>query len=173
MADAVLWQILEAVRDGMMNDLVFDPMGDDPVKAIDRANAIKIRKVVEGKEHAKGYANELLPGILISPPLTVECDPSEGTNQRDDVTYRVLVQIIARDNETKDMNLRTYLKWQEQIRKYFNQRGLAAVQNAEGIVNRVLATQVDVVDERYWTRHRAFVAGVVLEIISREPRGVS
>lgn len=173
MADAVLWQILEAVQTGLQNALTFSPQGQDTVATI-KNEAIVIRKLEGDSDgNAVGKADELCPGIIITPPNTVICDPSEGTNLRDDVDYAVLCQIIDRDNQTKLTNLRSYLKWQEKIRKYFNQQGLSAVQTSDGIVNRVLCEQVQVVDRAHWVRHQLFRAGVVIRAISREPRGVT
>lgn len=175
MADAVYWQILEAVQDGLQDDLTFAAQGSDTVPTIASA-AIVIRKLpyMDPDRKDEDYQrHDRMPGIIISPAGQVQRPAREGTNARDDVTYPVLCQIIDKDHKERLNNLRTYLKWQEQIAKYFNSQTLLDVQGAAGCVHIGQAVETDTVNESLWVKHRMFVAGVELYFKSREPRGVS
>lgn len=174
MADAVFWQLLERIQSGLQDDLSFVSQGDDGIRAI-ADEAIVIRKLDDSDAtQGGGHGTENLPGILITLPRSIVCPPDEGTNERDDVHYQVLIQIIDADQRTKTGGLETYLKWQEMIRKYFNQSNLGGdLLNEEGMINQVLCEQVNVVDEKQWVRHALFRAGVIVRAISREPRGIT
>ena len=173
MADAVLWQILESVRDGLRTDLTFQAQGTDSVKTI-QSDAIVIRKVIsKQRESELPEKDERKPGILICPPRSVLRNPQAGTNERDDAVYYVLCQIIDGDGFRDDRHLKTYLKWQEQIAKYFHAQPLLDVQADEGIVNIGHAIETEVVDDTLFVKHEHFVGGVLLEFISRETRGVT
>lgn len=173
MADAVFWQILEAVRDAIQDDITLTIQGTDSVGTV-QDEAIVIRKILGRQiQNAVWESEELRPGVLICPANKVIRNPEEGTNQSDDVRYYVLCQIIDGDDFQNEDNLRSYLKWQEQIAKLFNAQPLLDVQAVEGCVNIGHAIETDVVDENLFVRHRDFVGGVMIEFISRENRGIT
>jgi hypothetical protein len=172
MATAVFWQILQAVQSGIQDDLDLIAQGSDSTSTI-ASEAIVIRKLIKQIGNELYESDELRPGILITPANKVIRDPNEGTNQSDDARYYVLCQIIDGDDMRDEDNLQSYLKWQEQIAKYFNAQPLLDVQGEEGCVGIGHATEVDVVDPTLFVRHRDFVGGVLIEFISREDRGIT
>jgi len=170
MADAVLWTILETVRDVLRNNLVFQAMGDDDVETIDPKN-ITIEKVaIRQRESDRVFAYHETPGIVLSTPSSIITNPNEGENARDDVRYPVLFQVIDKDNQERIRGLRTYLKWIEQITKAFRNQPLPcdplSVWNAE-------VRTADIVNEGLWVNNGLFVAAITITFVSRETRGLT
>jgi hypothetical protein len=167
MTNAVLWQLVEACQEKLRQELSFEAEGDDQIAPIED-EAIVIRKVaVRQREEDTDYVDENLPGILISLPGRVVWDSTAGENGRDEGVYPVLFQIIDKDYGDPEIGLRTHLKWQEQISRLFRSQPLSDPCEVFGteVVN------VDNVDERLWTRHNLFVAGVEVRFRTLEPRG--
>lgn len=160
MADAILWQVMENMQKVMREEMSFGPAGNDQSLPIDARN-IMIRKDA-GVEHGLDY-----PAIVITPARRMNVNPAAGTNVRDDYPYPVLVQILDRDSNTPDENLRTHLKWREQIARSFQQQKLDDV--SEVYISAV--TEVDYVDARLWKRHDYFVGGVECRFMARLTRG--
>ena len=58
MADAILWTLLIAVRDGLRDDLTFTTQGTDNVRTLKDSN-IEVRKVtVRQRSDSKEFKNE-------------------------------------------------------------------------------------------------------------------
>ena len=167
-----LWSILTAARDGLRNDLSFQPQGGDSAQAID-TQAIVIRKYGFGRPDEGMFQSERRPGIIISPPSSVVMNPEAGENDRDDVEYPVLFQIIDSDSaRDRQANLRTYVKWQEQVARYFRNQSLTdSGGNCLAWISYV--SSLDNIDERVWVRHPNFVSGVLVRFVSRETRGIT
>lgn len=170
MADAVLWQILEAVQTRLQG-MTFAAQGTDTLPTI-HDDAIVIRKYTRGRDNEGSFQNDRKPGIVLCLPGRAVRDPQAGTNLRDDVQYAILAQIISADHDDRLRNLRTYLKWQEQIAKAFHNQRVSDDDFDGGCVSIGMAVSVDNVDETQWVQHANFVAGVELHFISREPRGI-
>jgi len=170
--DSTLWRILEAARDGLRNNITFEVMGDDYATEYIPDEAIQIRKYSPGRDYEAVFKNEEKPGILISPALKMPQDPFAGENTRDNIKYPVLFQIIDRDLGDREQNLRTYLKWQEQVWKYFASQQLSGEQG-ECLAFISYFEMMDVVDKRLWVRHDLFVAGVRIDFMSQETRGIT
>jgi hypothetical protein len=158
MSEAVYMQILETVRDKLRDEFSFGSQGG--VRPISR-DAIVIKKTMDLK-----FVQT--PGIIVHPGRVL-IDPTMGTNARDDYAYPVLCQIIDRDASDDIAGLKSYLKWQEQIARGFQQQKLTGVD--ELYIGTV--RQVDVVDERLFRRHPWFVSGVVMTFLTRMTRGVT
>lgn len=173
MANAVLWQILEAIQTGLQDDLSFVAQGTDSVKTIQDSSIVIRKAATRQREYELYEKDEVRPGIIISPGKKVVRNPEEGTNERDYVRYYVLCQIVDGDGFHKETNLKSYTKWQEQIAKYFNAQPLLTVQNAEGTVEIGHAYETEVVDETLFVKEDDFVGGVYLEFLSVEPRGIT
>lgn len=174
MADAVYYQLLDSTLFTLKSDLRFSAQGSDPCGAIN-PDAIVLRKLsTRERLFESGQKNEQTPGILVSLARRVIRPPTWGTNIRDDVVYPVLCQIIDRDSHGRGtLNLRSYLKWQEQIAKAFNNKGRPDVMNDEGKVDICHVRQTESINERLWIKHQLFVGAVELYFLSREPRGIT
>lgn len=107
----------------------------------------------------------VLPAILIV-MRRQSMPPAAGNNLQDDITYGVLVGIVAADNMSHD-HLDTYTLWIEQIRRAFHCRRLPNVASVYSCHAQPLS---DVIDEGAWY-HNAFSSGLLLNFISRESRG--
>lgn len=169
MADAVFWQILEAVQT-KIRTITYSTQSGNSVPPIKDA-AVVIRKLPFSKQDGKNDPSEETPGVIISPLKAVR-PPMAGTNARDDATYHVLVQFINRDDDYRTNNLKTYLKWSEQICKYFQSAVLSDVQSSEGVVNFGYAVDYEVLDARGFL-HKWFVSAIELQFIARETRGLT
>lgn len=167
MADAHLWTILESVQANLRSQVEFTTQPEDTIPRI-KESAIVIRKYGRGRKGESPFSGEEKPGLIITPPRS--WGGQEGENLRDDVQYPVLIQCITGDQEGYDRNLRTLLKWQEQIVKLFRHQRLAGAST----VTECNAYVQDVIDEKlFLTDHQLFVFGVVCNFRSREQRGVS
>jgi len=162
MADAILWQLLEACQLKLRQEVSFQSQGNDSVDSIDDEDIV-IRKVSVRDEWND---NPNLPAVIISVPHTVSSNSASGENNRDDVTYPVLFQIVNSDYGDRVSRFRTYLKWQEQIAKCFRNQPLADPCEVWG----TQSDSVDSVDEKLWVRHEQFVAGVEIRFHSLETR---
>lgn len=171
MADAIYWQLLESVQTGIRDALTFSTESGDTAPPPKDA-AVVIRKLPFTDNDMKHDRSEDLPGIIIS-PVGAESPPNEGTNRRDDTWYKILVQIIDNDPTYKTENLKSYLKWQQQIRKYFQSAERSDVQSDDGYANFGFVTSQDVVDPKLYPLHKLFVGGLSLIFGVRETRGVT
>lgn len=170
MADAIFWQLLESVQTGIRS-LTFSTQTGDTVPVFANS-AVVIRKLAFREDDAKADRSEQRPGVIIS-PVNAITPPNKGTNERDDTTYIILVQIIDDDPTFRTENLKTYLKWQEQIRKYFQSSARSDVQTDAGYANFGFSTSQNVVDDRLYPLHKLFVGGLQLEFDVRETRGAT
>lgn len=171
MADAVLWSLLTDIQTGLRT-LTFEAQGTDTVETISDS-AIVIRKTPRKNGWLeKIFQTERMPGIVIA-PINVRRPPTAGTNVRDDAFYSVSIQIIAKDSGVnKERNLRSYLKWQEQIARYLHTQSRSNVQTyAVGQVCIGWTVEGDFWDYVYEAKHEACVGGVLYQVKIREPRG--
>jgi hypothetical protein len=119
------------------------------------------------------------PSILVAPWAPEGLNPAEGSTSRDDIYYRILVCILASKNDFMPAsggsisNLNVYFYWRESIRKLFHDQAsaLSSVNSAAGVINQVQVQPLEPVDKRAWRERQIFASGMVLNIISREPRG--
>lgn len=171
MADAVFWQLLETVQTELRDNLTFSTQSGDTVAPLKDRNIV-IRKLPFALDDTKNDRSEDRPGIIISPTKAVR-PPDAGTNARDDCTYHMFLQFIDSDPDSRVGNLKTYLKWHEQICKYFQSSCRPSIQSEAGFVNFSYASSQDVIDPRPHGVHKWFVSGIQLQFISRENRGVT
>lgn len=178
MADSILWQILTATVD-RLNKLDLVPQPGDSVKAID-SKAIVIRKyrnIGRNPNSSNEFdALEAMPGILVTPSETFGSRPQQaGTNERDDATYPVLLQIIAKDDGDRiyQTNLPTYTKWAEDICRAFQNSDFdGSITGDQGQVYLGYAGQTFAPDRNRFTVHKQFQIGVICTFMSREPRNL-
>lgn len=166
MADAVQYDIMLAVQTGL-RALTFSAQGSESISTIDDD------AIVFGKSKGK-RGNRKTPGWLISPGNRIVMQADDGENNRDNVLYPFLCQLLVRDQGDDLLYLRTVMKWLEQACKTFRSQdiGVSTISGAEGGVTwNCEATTVYTVDERLWVRDEWFVAGVELRFAAMEPRG--
>jgi hypothetical protein len=70
-------------------------------------------------------------------------------------------------------NLKTYLKWQEQIRKLLQSSADSNVQADEGCVNIGWVPSQEPCVSRFWPDAKYFIADLEVRLIARETRGVT
>lgn len=166
-----MWALLEDIQTGLQS-LTFTAQGTDTVRDIKSA-AIVIRKLPERLTWwERNFQTETMPGILIS-PVSVTRPATAGTNVRDDALYKIVIQVLDKDTgKNKVRNLRTYLKWQEQIARYLQSQTRENVQTySQGQVCIGWAVETDHLDESMWAKHEKMVASVAYSVKIRETRG--
>jgi hypothetical protein len=120
------------------------------------------------------------PVVIVAPFGPEGLDPNAGTTSRDDVVYKIVVAILAKDQQTQGQNLNLYLGWRQSIRQLFHNQPLpnqvTATVNGNVYTSGTLAFRVEVqplevVDREAWFQRNLFASGNVLNLFSREPRG--
>ena len=95
---AIHYEILEAVQAKIVGLAL---------SGISSAN-VQIRKIAWDKDFPK-------PGVLIS-PMPEEINPGAGTNERDDIGYRVAVVVMRVSNQNvKQAEMNQFLLWRQRI----------------------------------------------------------
>ena len=172
--DAVYWQILDNSQKALREEVRFESMGDGEPAGISPA-AIVIRKLVPAKPDQPAITDEITPGILITLENRIGRPPSEGFNDREGVAYSFACQLIAADYDKTTLNLRTYLKWLEQIARlmshYFARN--AIISGDFGCVWDSMALTTTVLDPKYFVRHQKFVGAVIVTAFALETRGAT
>ncbi len=126
MGQSLQWQVFDRIVQDLKTRVTFTGFG--------RCRGISPESIV-GRYMGYGeQADEIefsknLPGIIVSPPKRVMV--LREFNTKDTIQYPFLIQICDRDyNRYSRDRMRSWMKWQEQIRQYFsegNLRGLAGV----------------------------------------------
>lgn len=169
MSDAVVWQIMQDVVDGL-RVIAFEPVGTDPVRRVER-DSIQIRRTVAPRNRDDNYSNMALPGIEVS-FVKARRDPRAGTNVRDDVMYVIAIEVIDRNQHDRLSGERTYLKWMEMISRYVHNQITSNVQTYdEGQVCIGTTPQTDTTTEGLWESNRLAKSTVFAHFKVREPRG--
>lgn len=153
----------------MRQDVSFLPVGSDTCSRIP-ADSIVFRKTsVKLTSQNQGFTfDPVFPGIIVSTPFEEAFNPSAGEVAHDEYVYHWLIQIIDSDNREPEANIRSYWKWQEQIRRLFQFNCLA---NVDAYKVLAKAVNVDVVDENKWLKDDNFVCGVHVAVQVWETRG--
>jgi len=114
-----------------------------------------------------GTADVPLPGVLISPYGPEHMNRLQGTNQKDDVEYPVLISIVDRDNQDPTATgLGRYLNWRERIARTFRNQRLSEVPEIIGC----WIEPSTIVQPESWMKG-FFHSSLLLWFVSREPRG--
>lgn len=163
----VYFDILSAVRT-QIRALTLSGVGSTPSVANE---AIVLQNLPYGAEDAYD-SNAMVPGVIISPALSVELDIEAGNNCEDDVQYPVIIQIIDHCQDRSDEDrLHSWLKWAQQIRRYLNHQNLQlAVHDSEGYVDTAFVDSVSALDQKKYVLEKRCVQAIKVIVIAREPR---
>ena len=157
---SVRYQELQEIL-GILRNMTFNPESGDDCDQITQ-DRIVFRKVsVADRDINQGKVFEQFPMILVSTPFEEPFAESLGEVAHDEYQYRFLIQIIDSDNYEPTRNINTYWAWQEKICCAFQFYCFKTV-DAQRVMSN--ATNVDVVDERYWLKFENFKAGVSLVV---------
>lgn len=169
MIDSFRYQLMQEILRELQQDVTFEVMPGDKCQPI-KPRAIQFRKVsVKLLSQNQGFTFEqAFPGIVLSTPFEEPFNPNTGTNERDEYIYHWLIQIIDSDNHEPTANVRTYWKWQEQIR-HLLQFNCPSRIDSQHVLSK--CTNVDVVDESKWLKDENFVCGVHVAVQVWESRG--
>lgn len=159
MANAILFDILEAVRTDIQALALV---------GLAAANII-IHKVPSTA--VAGLPAERFPCVIIAPwgrELV-----KAASNVRDDVTYPVVICIVASEKTEADQpqsaqlqNFEQYLKWRETIRKSFSNLRITST-----LCHLVTVEPLEIVDRQAWEQKGLFASGLVLKCTQRETKG--
>jgi hypothetical protein len=123
---------------------------------------IVIRKVPDDRNVAK-------PAVVIAPLRQESLDPAEGTNNRDDVGYPVIVAALDADNQNPSSNHDRNLLWRERLRQAFHHQRLPGV---DEIINGTVEP-LPIVDTPAWFDRNTYMTAMIVRLTSRERRGLS
>ena len=149
--EAVLYQCLAAAR-SRVQGLSLPGIAN---------GSVIVRKVPDDK-------NIMKPCVVIAPLGRENLDATDGTNNRDDVGYAVLLAFLDGDNQNQTSNHNRNLLWREKVRQAFHNQRLPGV---DSIINTVVEP-LSVTDAAAWFERNTFVSTMILRFISREPRGI-
>jgi hypothetical protein len=169
--DAVYWDILVAMRD-QLRAIGFPAFGD--VAGIPPEHIqIRMPPPHQNKKSDKPtILEELTPGILLTPARSVNTQVKGGSWNLDEVMYSVLIQLIDREPSRFDeMRMRAWLKWLEQIRKYFSHGNLKlAVFQGKGFVDITYCPEISVLDPKLFYVYDLCIGMIQVTAQSLEPR---
>lgn len=159
MALSILGKLIEqAVADAKTADL--PGLSDAHVVSLGAFSAYTFENHVPG-----------LPAVAIGPFGSEQVPPAEGTNQKDDVTYPILVAIIDAANQNHEfgfLDKRWY--WREQLMKEYNFQSFSSVDLGTG--NNFMLATVDpfpVIDQTSW-ENNWWLSGFLVNVKVRQNR---
>ena len=172
--DAVSWQAMEEIQRLLREVIRFEVMPDSNTRGI-TPDAIVIRKLASPSPDLPSRSDEITPGLLITPGSRVQRPAEDGDNEKEGVHYHYLIQLIATDYDKCGVNLRSYLKWEEQIARllshWFADHQISS--DGFGCIWDSTATVIHVMDDKQFVRHEKFVGGVVVTVLALEHRGIT
>ncbi len=107
------------------------------------------------------------PTIVIAPPGVEGQGDGEGTNERDDVEYPIIVTILRADNQNLETDLNQGLLWRQKINWALRQQRLPGVPS----ICKVKMTPGPVIDETGFWNNR-YLSSFIVRPMSREGRGI-
>jgi hypothetical protein len=154
-----------------LRSMQFLPVDQDACGPV-KSEGIVIRKPLMSTKPGEGALPHVItPGLVITAPKTISAPAELGTNERDDIWYPILVQIVDTDGQERLKGMASYLEWAQKIRKAFHCHSFTDIPVEIGC-GHSYATQIDVVDEKRWTKEMKWITGVVVAVRSRETRGI-
>lgn len=167
---AILFDLMTAVQSSIVNR---------GLVGVSSANVL-IQKVPTTKPSLAPNTPADYPVILVAPFGPEGLDPNGGTTIRDDVIYKLIVAVLAKDGLDQSANFNQYLTWRQSIRSLFHNQPLP--NQVTSIVNgtsygsgqlawHILVLPLDIVDREQWFGRNTFASGLVLQCTSREARG--
>lgn len=154
-------------------DAIFESIGLAVVARIQLLNLVGITadhilwmKVLSDRK--RDVPEEGYPLILCVPYST----ETEGTggNVHDDVWYPVLILIAAKDHQDQLLNRKQFFTWRKKIYSAFRHQRLPGV---GGVINDMKVQPQSVVDAGAWLQSSTFISSLVVQVSSRESRGLS
>lgn len=156
----------------VLRSLVFASEVGDYCALIPPENIVIWKPLLAMRDAEENLSHVSLPGLVITPPMRISAPAMAGTNDRDDVFYPILVQLVASDGQDRVAGLSTYLRWLEQIRRATHARSWD-IELSYGDAYASYAETTTVVEGRLWRQAQRFVAGVAVIFRVREPRGIA
>jgi hypothetical protein len=164
---SVYYDILVAMRDQIRTRI--DLSGSGGISGVDQ-DAVVIRKVPRALDPQGKWADEKIPGIILSPSPVIH--RGGALNSMDYWRYPVLIQILHHAEEREDDTvLQLCLDWEERIAKYFNHGNLRlAVTGTAGYVFHTWTDTTNVFEERNIRFHQSAVMALAVIAESDSPR---
>lgn len=110
MADAVLYRAMQDIQTAIVGAI-----NSGTLVGLSAANVV-IQKLSTDR-------NQALPAVVIS-PTEEDMPPSGGVNDRDDITYNIVLALINNDNQNQTANFEQELNWRQNIRRLFHNQKL-------------------------------------------------
>lgn len=114
--------------------------------------------------------NQSLPCVMICPAAAETHNPAGGTNERDEITYPVMVAYLkGGDQESANTTYReAFLSARQKISDVFRNQRISGVSESTQVQTKFY----NVVDTNAWFDNNLFVGGILLNITVWQPRGM-
>ena len=152
MADAVVYRAMQDIQSAIVGAI-----NAGTLVGLSAANVV-IQKLATDR-------NQALPAVVIS-PTEEEMPPAGGVNDRDDITYNIVVALINNDNQNQTSNFEQELNWRQNIRRLFHNQKLGPL-TVENVMCRVKPMATVHPDAWY---ANLFLSMFVVQAICRETR---
>jgi hypothetical protein len=153
MADSVLYRALSDVQSTIQGL---------SLSGISSANVLLLKSL---NDRTLQSLSSTLPAIVIA-PLQEELPHDAGLNDRDDITYNIVVAIVAADNQDQSVNYALELNWRENCRRAFHAKRLSPL-TTESVVCWIRPQAVIHPDAWY---ANLFLSMLVIQAVCREVR---
>lgn len=140
-----------------------------------RSGSVVLRHMPFGDGRESWDSGEATPGVIVSPINQVNIPIGSGDIHNDDVELGAVVQIIDKAaSRFNEKQLKSWTKWEENIRSYFSHNDLKLAQyDSGGYCNRVLVPSMEWTDRRNVRLHKNCVFLIPVIAVTRIARNES
>lgn len=165
-----LWEILSQCVTQCQDGTKIDLTGEDSSDGIPDAHILAV-KVPYSRDQRERFAITPRPALVFSPGTKINSPASAGNNKEKVVFYPVLAQILHTSLSVHtDVTLKNILKWEYQVRRYFDMNNLrGAVFDDGGKVTLAPVTEVDVFNDKMFHIFDDCVAAIPIVFKCLEP----
>ncbi len=163
----------DAILKALREEIDFEVEDGDTVRSLAPEAIVFRRNAIMDRKHEQDKQNELLPGVLLSAPLTETINPKDGETAHDVWPYLWLIQIVDAENFEREGNEETYWRWIEQVAGFFmfSEYLMEVDLGVDICMKSVTIVSTDNVDEKTWNKSSLLKAAIALRVEVLRGRG--